>query len=303
MKVLVIGYGSIGRRHVDVLQSIDSSFRVDIVTKQHVTSSKSYSTLGEVSKIEEYDYFVVASETVKHYEQLIYICSQVSGKKILVEKPLFDKSYGNLSRNNQVFVAYNLRFHPLVQSIKELIKQQPPYYANVVCGQYLPTWRPERDYRASYSADIEQGGGVLRDLSHELDYAAWLFGDIVKIQAINAKVSDLEIQSDDIFAATAVSGNKTIINISVDYISKTPVRRMLIHTRDLTIEADMIENQIVSYDKQGKKELIDFGKLDRNLTYRKMHEAVLSEDTDILCTYEQAERTTLLIDEVSFATL
>lgn len=303
MKVLVIGYGSIGRRHVEVLQSIDSNIIVDVVTTQAVVELKVYERLEVVSNINKYDYFVIASETSKHFEQLKYICSQVTEKKVLVEKPLFDRSYDRFMLNNMVFVAYNLRFHPVIQHVKQLISQDEVYYANVFCGQYLPTWRPNRDYRTSYSADALKGGGVLRDLSHELDYAAWLFGDIVEIQGVNTKISDLEINSDDIFAATAISENKTIMNISVDYISKTPIRRMVIHAREQTIEVDMIRNKVVSFDKKGNKEVSDFGVLERNLTYQSMHKAVLSEDNDVLCSYEEAEKTTVLIDQVSSAVL
>jgi predicted dehydrogenase len=303
VKVLVIGYGSIGRRHVEVLQSIDSNIIVDVVTTQAVVELKVYERLEVVSNINKYDYFVIASETSKHFEQLKYICSQVTEKKVLVEKPLFDRSYDRFMLNNMVFVAYNLRFHPVIQHVKQLISQDEVYYANVFCGQYLPTWRPNRDYRTSYSADALKGGGVLRDLSHELDYAAWLFGDIVEIQGVNTKISDLEINSDDIFAATAISENKTIMNISVDYISKTPIRRMVIHAREQTIEVDMIRNKVVSFDKKGNKEVSDFGVLERNLTYQSMHKAVLSEDNDVLCSYEEAEKTTVLIDQVSSAVL
>jgi CMP-N,N'-diacetyllegionaminic acid synthase len=303
VKVLVIGYGSIGRRHVEVLQSIDSNIIVDVVTTQAVVELKVYQRLEVVSNINKYDYFVIASETSKHFEQLKYICSQVTEKKVLVEKPLFDRSYDRFMLNNMVFVAYNLRFHPVIQHVKQLISQDEVYYANVFCGQYLPTWRPNRDYRTSYSADALKGGGVLRDLSHELDYAAWLFGDIVEIQGVNTKISDLEINSDDIFAATAISENKTIMNISVDYISKTPMRRMVIHAREQTIEADMIGNKVVSFDKKGNKEVSDFGVIERNLTYQSMHKAVLSEDNDVLCSYEEAEKTTVLIDKVSSAVL
>ena len=301
--MLVLGYGSIGRRHVEVLQSIDNNIIVDIVTRQSVDGLKMYSRLEMVKNLNEYDYFVIASETAKHFEQLNYICARVTGKKILVEKPLFDKAYDKFKLNNTVFVAYNLRFHPVIQHVKKLIKQEQAYYANVICGQYLPTWRPHRDYRTSYSADIQQGGGVLRDLSHELDYAAWLFGDIVEIKAINTKISDLEINSDDIFAATALSANKTIMNIAVDYISKTPIRRMVIHAREHTIEADMIQNIVVSHDKKGNKEVFDFGAIDRNMTYHSMHKAALSEDDNALCLYDDAAKTTLLIDQVSSATL
>jgi len=91
---------------------------IDLVTKQNISGVSSFKTLSDVKDIQYYDYFIIASETSKHYEHLKYICSKVENKKILVEKPLYDKTYKLLESNNLIFTAYNLRFHPVLEKLK-----------------------------------------------------------------------------------------------------------------------------------------------------------------------------------------
>ena len=280
MKVLIVGYGSIGKRHHEVLLSLEEDISsIDIVTKQTLPNQTSFVSLENVEDIHIYDYFIIASETVKHYEQLKYICSKVSSKKILVEKPLFDKKYTDFICKNQIFTAYNLRFHPILQELKVLLENEKTYYVNVMAGQYLPTWRTEHDYTKSYSADKSKGGGVLRDLSHELDYIHWLFGEFSIIKAINSKISNLEISSDDIFTALAQTQKGAIINVTMDYISKAPLRKMLIHTENKTFSADFILNTLEYYGKEGRNITIDLPTIDRNYTYLNMHHSIIQNDT------------------------
>ncbi len=303
MKVLIIGFGSIGKRHFEVLNAFDNVTSVDIVTKQRLEDTPSYLNLENIEDLNIYDYFIIASETVKHFDQLKYICSQVHHKKILVEKPLYDKVYEKIETTNQIKVAYNLRFHPVLEKLADILRDEDIYYVNVICGQYLPAWRPEQDYRKSYSADIGQGGGVLRDLSHELDYITWLFGDIKKIDAINTKVSDLEINSDDIFTAIAISDRKVIINVSVDYISKTPMRRLIIHTQKNTIEADMINNTIIVSDKNSNVKNIECESVDRNYTYIQMHKAILNNSYENICSFNEGSKIIDIIENIEFKEL
>lgn len=298
MKALIVGFGSIGKRHFEILSALPYIDSVHVVTKQNLEDIVSFREMTDIEDIENYDYFVIASETSKHYEQLKYICSYVDDKKILVEKPLYDKKYEEIKSNNKIFAAYNLRFHPVLQKLETLVRDEQVYYANIICGQYLPTWRPEQNYRESYSADLSRGGGVLRDLSHELDYIGWIFGDFEKIDYINAKVSDLEINSDDIFTAIAITKNKSIINVTMDYISKTPMRQIVVHTKEYTIIADMIKNSIMIVDKEKKEETIEFQKLDRNYTYTQMHESILNENYGDVCDFGAGRKTVDLIDSI-----
>jgi len=303
LKVLLVGYGSIGKRHEEVLKNLSHVDTIEIVTKQTLENKKHISSLKKIKDLSIYDYFVIASETSKHYEQLKYICSKVNHKKILVEKPMFDKKYENFTCKNNVFTAYNLRFHPLLQKLKNILIKEKVYYVNVICGQYLPVWRPEQDYRQSYSADLSMGGGVLRDLSHELDYISWLFGDIKDIKYINTKISDLEITSDDIFTGVAVTDNKIIINLSIDYISKTPLREMLIHTKNNTIKVDVIANSLKVENKDAEVTTITLEAVDRNHTYLEMHKAILHDHLETVCHLDEGKKVVDVIDNIKFEEL
>ena len=303
MKLLLIGFGSIGMRHYEILDSFEYVKTIDIVTKKVLANKRTFRDLTDVYDLKIYDYFVIASETSKHYQQLKYICSKVDNKKVVVEKPLYDRQYDAFSFNNKVFTAYNLRFHPVLQKLKSLIESERVYYVNAICGQYLPTWRPEQDYRKSYSADINQGGGVLRDLSHELDYLMWLFGDINTVDAINTKISDLDINSDDIFTAIGVTDKQTIINLTVDYISKAIIRRLIIHTENYTVEADIIGNSMTITDKEANAEIITTEIIDRNYTYTKMHESILNNKYNTVCNFEQGEKVVDVINSIDFKEL
>ena len=91
-----------------------------------------------------------------------------------------------------------MRFNPLIQFIKNKIKNKKIWSINIFCGSYLPNWRKNRDYRFTSSARKRLGGGVILDLSHELDYIQWIFGEISKIEYVKVKIiSNLKITSDD----------------------------------------------------------------------------------------------------------
>ncbi len=303
MKVLIIGFGSIGKRHFEVIKNFQNIASADIVTKQNVDDIVSFKKLEDITDISIYDYFIVASETSKHYEQLKYICSKVDNKKILVEKPLYDKKYQDIESDNKIFTAYNLRFHPVLQKLKNLLNDKQVYYVNILSGQYLPTWRPEQNYKESYSADINKGGGVLRDLSHELDYTRWIFGEFEKIDYINTKISDLEIDSDDIFTAIAITHKKSIINLTIDYISKVSMRKIVVHANDYTIIADLIKNTIRIYDKEMKEEVIQFENIDKNHTYIKMHQAILNDNYSEVCSFTSGKKIVDVIDSIKLKEL
>lgn len=305
MKALIIGFGSIGKRHYEILSCINIFQSVDVITKQSIKNNDFiiYKELSDIQNISRYDYFVIASETSKHYQQLKYICSKVNNKKIVVEKPLFDKKHDTFTHNNKIFTAYNLRFHPVIEKLRYIIKDETVYYVNVICGQYLPSWRPGQDYKRSYSANLSKGGGVLRDLSHELDYLIWLFGDIKIIHSINTKISSLDINSDDIFTAIAITNCKSIINLTVDYISKVPIRQLVIHTENNTIQVDIINNQIIIYDKRSNIRVIEPDKKDRNYSYTRMHKSIINDEFTTVCSFDEGMKIVDIINSIKFMDL
>ncbi len=287
MKVLIIGYGSIGKRHFEVLSSLVTIKEISIVTKQRLSKKTPYSTLQEVKNLNDYDYFVIASETSRHYEQLQYLEAKVDDKLIFCEKPLFETKKSLDIRNNKVYIGYVLRFHPLLEKLKELIKNEPVLNINASCGQYLPTWRAEGDYRDSYSAKKEEGGGVLLDLSHEIDYVQHLCGKIDEVKSYQVKISDLEIDSDDLTTLVGKTINGVVINISIDYISKITHRSIYLNTLSSSYKLDFISDTLTQKDKQGLEEVFKSENLERNSMFEKMHLSILDDETNA-CTYMEA---------------
>ena len=286
MKVLLIGFGSIGKRHHEVLSQMSQVKNIDLVTKQDIDDKICYKTLNVVENINQYDYFVIASETNKHYEQLKYLDENILNKIIFCEKPLFETSKELTVNNNKAYIGYVLRFHPLLQKLKDLLKEEKVLNVNVNCGQYLPTWRADADYRNSYSAKKDEGGGVLLDLSHEVDYIQWLFGNMKEIKSYQLKISDLDIDSDDLTTFIGKTKKGIIVNLSIDYISKITFRNIIVNTISNTYQLDFITNKMIQKDKQGLEEIYSFANLERNYMFEQMHMSILSNQKNI-CKYKE----------------
>jgi CMP-N,N'-diacetyllegionaminic acid synthase len=286
MKVLLVGYGSIGQRHYNVLSSFSHINQIDIVTQQKLRNKRTFSSLENINNLEIYDYFVIASETYKHFHQLKYLESKVQNKLIFCEKPLFD-TYRRLEINNKIFVGYVLRFHPLLKKLYSFLKNESILSINVNCGQYLPNWRQNIDYKNSYSSKKSKGGGVLLDLSHEIDYIQWLCSKINEVKSYQLKISDLSIDSDDLTTFIGKTQRKIIVTLSIDYISKIAYRKIILHTLDHTYELDLVVNILIKVNKNGEKEIFKIDTFEYNSMFFTMHNSVFNNQED-LCTYKEA---------------
>jgi CMP-N,N'-diacetyllegionaminic acid synthase len=275
MRVLIIGFGSIGKRHCGVLGKLDPSAEIHLVTRQAVADLTSYRALDDVPAIDAYDYYVIASDTARHWEQYLFLDARVRDKTILIEKPVFDLWHSVPVPANRVFTGYNLRFHPALQEARRHVNGKHVLLAVVNAGQYLPGWRPGTDYRRSYSASRRAGGGVLLDLSHEIDYTQWLLGDLTQVHAYNGKVSNLEIDSDDVMSAVGLTSSGTVVHITVDYISKKTIRQIVLHTEESTVCIDLVVNSVEVHAPGAEVRRHSFGALDRDLTYESMHRDIL----------------------------
>ncbi|MBT3748588.1 MAG: Gfo/Idh/MocA family oxidoreductase, partial [Bacteroidetes bacterium] len=185
MKIGMIGYGSIGRRHVENLLFLGQK---DIVLLREIGVGNPHN-LQEVSTIEDLilakpQAIILANPTSMHSKYLELILKD--GIDILAEKPLVS-SISEVNRLERELIeysgvgmtAFNLRFHPCIQKAKEILSSGllgNIYSARLYVGQYLPDWRPGKNYSEIYSAKKELGGGVVFDLIHEIDIACDLFG-------------------------------------------------------------------------------------------------------------------------------
>ncbi|MCX6050945.1 MAG: Gfo/Idh/MocA family oxidoreductase [Campylobacterales bacterium] len=297
MKVLIIGYGSIGRRHYEVLSDFKEIKIIDVVTKQKLNTQKTFLSLETVDALDSYDYFIIASETNKHYEQLSYLEKHLNNKIIFCEKPLFEVDKNLPIEKNSVYVGYVLRFHPLLQRLQELLKDEIVFSANVACGQYLPTWRPNTDYTKSYSASKAQGGGVLLDLSHEIDYVEWLFGNLVDVKSYQKKISDLEIDSDDFTTLIGITDKNVMVNITVDYISKITHRTLHVNTIENSYTLDFINATLLQKSRNSLEQVYSFSNLQKNHFFEKMHTSILNKET-VCCSYAEAKSVMQTIKKV-----
>ena len=186
MIALIIGYGSIGAKHGQILRKIKKIKSIFILTNQKIPREfKKCNSLKEIKKINP-DYIILSSETKKHYKQLKFINKNLKDKIILVEKPIFEKHYKFHKPRNKIFVGYNLRFHPIIQKIKKIVNKKKIYSINSYCVSNLINWRKNKQYFNSSSAKKKDGGGVTLDLSHEFDFITWIFGKM-KLIGYNKK--------------------------------------------------------------------------------------------------------------------
>lgn len=295
-KALIVGLGSIGRKHYEALKNL--GFEVAVLSKSVQNfQGRLYRSFEELD-LEEFDLFIIANITSLHLQTLKFIDARVRGKSILIEKPLFERHYDfTPSGENRLFVAYLLRFHPVVGHLKALIENEEVYFASFECDSYLPSWRGG-DYRKSYSAKRKLGGGVLLDLSHELDLALFLCGGGRLDFGEAVKISELELESDDFAFLALRSGAKgweRRLHIRVNYFSKFERRVVIIHTKKHSFKADLRAQSLEIYSPSGAEKLSFQGDTMQNL--QALHRAILNEDKN-LCTLEEGQRLLKICDEV-----
>ena len=179
---LIIGFGSIGKKHFQSMLKSKIFKEIYILSKRFNNKKNYIQNLNQISFVNP-DVIIICSETSSHFQQLKFIEKNFKDKTILVEKPIFSKSIEFNIKKNRVFVAYNLRYDPILQYIKKYISNKKIISTNINCNSYLPNWR-DRYYQKSYSANKKQGGGVHLDLSHEIDYANWIFKRLIKKEIV-----------------------------------------------------------------------------------------------------------------------
>ena len=228
MNILIVGIGSIGRRHLKLLQSIGDislgvlrsgkgSFRLDS------NGLLEFHSLADALSFKP-DGVIICSPTELHIEHALPFLEK--GCRVLIEKPLAGTSKGIeiLSEYSDQFrVAYCQRFSPLHEYLRTLFSSECPFKIGFKRSYYLPNWHPAADYRTEYTAQKKLGGGVTRTLSHEIDLSLHWFGSPQKIKGYVSRVSPLEIDVDDNAHIAWKSPKGAFVSIDVDFLSPTNV--------------------------------------------------------------------------------
>ena len=253
-KLLVIGLGSSGGRYLEILKKM--KFRnIFTLSKSKKNNQNSITSLDEIKTINP-DFIFVCSQTHHHFDQLNQINNLLENKRILIEKPLFHKNFKLKNKKNKIFVGYNLRFHPVFKFLKKKINRNMNNFfeLNLMCNSFLPNWR-KGDYSKSYSAFNSFGGGVINDLSHEIDMAHKLVGKIKIKKSYFSKLSNLKINSEDNFFALCKKKFNQKITIDLNYYSLIEIRTIKFMCSKLGIIADFIKKEVIVSEKNKIKKI------------------------------------------------
>jgi len=249
MKILIVGLGSIAKKHIAALKKLLPS--CEIFALRNGKDSKSYENIIDLYNLqdtsEQFDFAIISNPTSQHAQTIELLKSFAI--PLFIEKPLFDTiNYSELVQGitnlgTKTYIACNLRFLDSLQYLKSKLINRRMHEVNVYCGSYLPDWRPDVDFRKVYSANKEQGGGVHIDLIHEIDYIVWLFGIPVDLKKTFLSQSSLNISAFD-YANYLFIYNEFCANIILNYYRRDAKRTIEVVCEEGTFIVDLLKNTV-----------------------------------------------------------
>ena len=234
MKLLVIGCGSIGRRHAvnaatlaetavaDADEDRAAAVAAEAGTKNFgadLESALSWGPDGAIVAVPHSQHAYIANRAIQHEADVLVekpIAADPASAKVLLEEA---KTLGR-----RIFGVCNMRFHPAVSTLRDyLVYIGKPLFSRAHFGNYLPEMRPGEDYRNLYAADADQGGVIL-DGVHELDYLSWLFGPIQILISDASRLSELQIAAEDYAGMVLQHQSGIRSEVHLDYLRRTKRR-------------------------------------------------------------------------------
>jgi len=264
--ILIIGFGSIGQRHYQNLRKLGLSNVSVYDTDKQRTKKSGLKVVKNISlsTLKQFDIVFICNPSHFHIQTALR-CVE-AGCHVFIEKPLSHnlKDIGKLQKISArkkriVMVACNMRFHPCLLFIKEYLETKKlgkVFGIRHKFGYYLPYWRPGEDYRKNYAAKRSTGGGIILDDIHEFDLLFWLNNNqkIVQSSFLFDKVSDLEIETEDICIAFFQFKNNVFGSVMCDYLSKSYKRTCNVMAEKGNLEWDFNENIVwLKKDESAKK--------------------------------------------------
>ncbi|MFH6969598.1 Gfo/Idh/MocA family protein [Flavobacterium sp. FlaQc-28] len=267
MKILIIGLGSIARKHISALQNLNIK-NLNIYALRSNLNSEIEEGIENIYGLENleiaFDFAIISNPTNLHFEFIEKLARL--NIPLFIEKPALHTLKGadkliELIENKQIvtYVACNLRFHPCIEYLKNKLSDANLKIneVNIYCGSYLPDWRPNVNFRNVYSANAAMGGGVHLDLFHELDYTGWLFGIPNKSKSTLRNVSSLNIDAID-YANYVLEYDTFTANVILNYYRIKPKRIIEVVCDNKILEADLINNRILNDENNIVFEAPDF---------------------------------------------
>lgn len=254
------GLGSIGQRHARLLAE-NFGAEVFAVRSGKGTLATPLPGVTELRDLDaaadhSFDAAFVTNPTYLHAETAV-ACLRAGVRRIFLEKPIDSepRAVSLLERAAErskasIYVAYPLRFHPAVAPVREILARRRIFHVRVTCSSWLPDWRPGQDYRRSYSADARKGGGVLLDLSHELDLVHHLTGRrIERIVGVAGRSGALAVRAEDRADLLLALAGGAAANVHIDFMSLQRERRVQIDHAGGFVACDLVEHRVTSIDR------------------------------------------------------
>ena len=278
---MVVGYGSIGKRHIENLSRL-KDIEIIVCTKRKsdkfLKQNKCtiYKELTDCVKENLY-FAIITNETRFHVKTALFLAKH--NIHLFIEKPI---SY-SLTKLNElltivkkkkliVLVGCNFRFHPSLQLMRNMILKGDlgrVISTQVENGSFLPNWHPYENYQNSYAARNDLGGGAVLTCIHEIDYLYWFFGNIHEVLSITGKFSDLKINSEDLSAIILKFKNNIVAEAHLDYFQQPSARNCKIIGTKGSLIWNIESNTVKFYDIKNKKwvEKLKQKNYDLNKTY------------------------------------
>ena len=263
LRVVVVG-GGIGLRHLNNLLISYPKNNIRLLTN-HSSHGDSYNGIPIIKHLHEAvdfnpDITIVANPSPFHADVVSELAH--TGTAFLIEKPIAASLHQaekiqDCSNNfsSLVLVGYNLRFSNSLSYFKDLVQTGgygKIYYVRASVGQDLRTWRPNTDYRESVSAKESLGGGVLLELSHDIDYLSWLFGNLNHVGSMIGKIGNLEIDVEDFSSIHLRTDLGLPITLIQDFLTFGRHRECIVVCENGVIRWDGIEGTVSEMDRQGQ---------------------------------------------------
>jgi hypothetical protein len=310
----IVGLGSIGRRHLRLISEIRPDIKIIVVRSGHGSACdeekmavKVTDSIGDAIK-EGIQAAIISSPATLHLKQSLELAK--NGIHLLIEKPISHtsdrvKELLKIVNENRIttMVGYVLRYDLGAMKFKNWLDNKVKgkiLHARIECGSYLPDWRPDQDYRKTVSALPELGGGVLLELSHELDYLHWFFGNPVDVQAQIRNSGTLDINVEDQADLLITSKQGYPITVQIDFNRRHIERKCKVLTTEGELIWDAVNKNVTWKGVNKEQSKYEYNN-ERNSIYRKQLEVFfdcIENDNDPIVTVKDGINVISLIDAV-----
>lgn len=314
-RVAVVGLGSIATRHRRNLKQLFPAAKLYAMSASgripQESVSDSDNLITSINELIECNVqlVIVASPSTFHVSHAIPLIE--ARIPVLIEKPVTDKfedakALGEVAALYQtpVAVGYCLRYLPSAQKMKKLLasgKLGDLYHTHVEVGQYLPDWRPSKNYRECVSAREDLGGGALLELSHEFDYTQWLLGGLTLEHAILRQTEELGLEVEDSADMLFRTLQSAVVYMHLDFLQRKARRQCRFVGSKGALEWDLIRNEIRFISPQGVQVLYSEPNWDKNQMYTAMVSdfiALIHKQPNQCVSLEEAAQSIAIIEQI-----